>query len=129
MVDVNLNALYHVTRAVLPRMVERGHGHVVIVGSIAGRSAFAGGTCYTATKHAIMGFAESLLFEVRDRGVKVSVVNPGSVDTALTPKKEGVDTSWKLDAGDVAECIAQVVGTPPNVLQFQVEVRALKKGR
>jgi hypothetical protein len=60
--------------------------------------------------------------------VKVSVVNPGSVDTFLSPKKEGADTSWKLAAGDVAECIAQVVSTPPNVLQFQVEVRALKKG-
>jgi NADP-dependent 3-hydroxy acid dehydrogenase YdfG len=128
MVDVNLNALYHVTRAVLPGMVERGRGHVVIVGSIAGRSAFVGGTCYAATKHAVMGFAESLLFEVRDRGVKVSVVNPGSVDTFLSPKKEGADTRWKLAAGDVAECIAQVVSTPPNVLQFQVEVRALKKG-
>jgi NADP-dependent 3-hydroxy acid dehydrogenase YdfG len=128
MVDVNLNALYHVTRAVLPGMVERGRGHVVIVGSIAGRSAFVGGTCYAATKHAVVGFAESLLFEVRDRGVKVSVVNPGSVDTFLSPKKEGADTSWKLAAGDVAECIAQVVSTPPNVLQFQVEVRALKKG-
>ena len=129
MVDVNFNALYHVTRAVLPGMVERGHGHVVTVGSIAGRSAFAGGTCYAATKHAVMGFAESLLFEVRDRGVKVSVVNPGSVDTALSPKPEGTDTSWKLAPEDVAECIAQVVSTPPNVLQFAVEVRALKKGR
>ena len=129
MVDVNFNALYHVTRTVLPGMVERGRGHVVIVGSIAGRSAFVGGTCYAATKHAVMGFAESLLFEVRDRGVKVSVVNPGSVDTFLSPKKEGADTSWKLTAGDVAECIAQVVSTPPNVLQFQLEVRALQKGR
>ena len=129
MVDVNFNALFHVTRAVLPGMVERQSGHVVVIGSIAGRSAFAGGTCYAATKHAVMGFAESLLFEVRDRGVKVSVVNPGSVDTALSPKPEGTDTSWKLAPEDVAECIAQVVSTPPNVLQFAVEVRALKKGR
>ncbi|HET7456275.1 MAG TPA: SDR family oxidoreductase [Gemmatimonadaceae bacterium] len=127
MVDVNFNALYHVTRAVLSGMVERGRGHVVMVGSIAGRSAFVGGTCYAATKHAVMGFSESLLFEVRDRGVKVSVVNPGSVDTSLNPKEPGVDASWKLTAADVAECIAQVLDTPPEVLQFAVEVRALRK--
>jgi short-subunit dehydrogenase len=125
MVDVNFNALYHVTRAVLPGMVERGHGHVVTVGSIASRSAFVGGTCYAATKHAVLGFSESLLFEVRDRGVKVSVVNPGSVDTQLNPKGDA-DASWKLTAGDVAECIAQLLDTPPNVLQFSVEVRALR---
>src|SRR5690348_7466275 len=68
MVDVNLNALFHVTRAVLPGMVERRHGHVVIIGSISGRSAFTGGTCYCATKHAVVGFAECLMLEVRDAG-------------------------------------------------------------
>ena len=69
MVDVNVNALYHVTRAVLPGMLARGRGHVVVVGSIAGRSAFVGGACYAATKHFVMGFAESLMLEVRDAGV------------------------------------------------------------
>jgi 3-oxoacyl-[acyl-carrier protein] reductase len=83
MVDVNFSALYHVTRAVLPGMVSRERGHVVIIGSIAGRSAFVGGSCYAATKHAVMGFAESLMLEVRDAGVKVSVVSPGSVGDRL----------------------------------------------
>ena len=128
MVDVNLNALYHVTRAVLPGMVERGHGHVVVVGSIAGRSAFVGGAGYAATKHAVMGFAESLMLEVRDAGVKVSVVSPGSVDTAFSgrdePKKGG-----QLDADDVAAAVAYVVATPPEVLVHRVEVRILSPKR
>jgi len=123
MVDVNLNALYHVTRAVLPGMVERGSGHVVIIGSIAGRSAFAGGTGYTATKHAVMGFSESLLFEVRDRGVKVSVVMPGSVATGFG--SDGGDTSSKLAPEDVAEAVFHAVDTPPGVLVHRVEVRTL----
>jgi NADP-dependent 3-hydroxy acid dehydrogenase YdfG len=57
-VDVNFNALYHVTRALLPRMVARRRGHVVVIGSIAGRSGFVGGTAYAGTKHAAMAFAE-----------------------------------------------------------------------
>src|SRR5947208_1706254 len=69
MIDVNLNALYHVTRALLPKMVERGRGDVVNIGSIAGRSAFVGGSCYAATKWAVMAFTESLMLEVRDAGV------------------------------------------------------------
>lgn len=121
MVDVNLNALYHVTRAVLPGMVERGRGHVVVIGSIAGRSAFVGGSCYTATKHAVMGFTESLMLEVRDRGVKVSVVNPGSVRTDFggTPGKD-----WAIPPEDVAEAVAYVLAQPEGTLVHRVEVRA-----
>lgn len=123
MLDVNLGALYHVTRALLPGMTERGRGHVVIIGSIAGRSAFAGGTAYGATKHAVMGFAESLMLEVRERDVKVSVVNPGSVRTAFgRGGLEGKD--WALSPDDVADAVAYVVATPPNVLVHRMEVRA-----
>ena len=124
MVDVNFNALYHVTRAVLPRMVARGRGHVVVIGSIAGRSAFVGGTCYAATKHAVMGFAESLLLEVRHSGVKVSVVMPGSVATDMFGTE--ADPTWMLGPGDVAEAVAHVLATPPAVLVHRLEVRALK---
>lgn len=125
-VDVNFNALFHVTRAVLAGMVARRHGHVVIIGSIAGRSAWAGGSAYAGTKHAVAGFAESLLMEVRDQGVKVSVVNPGGVATEFDgPIAGGAD--WKLKPADVAEAVAQVLATPPNVLIHSMEIRALSK--
>jgi 3-oxoacyl-[acyl-carrier protein] reductase len=128
MVDVNFNALFHVTRAVLPGMVERGHGHIVMIGSIAGRSAFVGGTCYAATKHAVMAFSESLMLEVRDHGVKVSVVNPGSVATSFSTRER--DTSWMLTADDVADAVVDALDTPPRVLVHRIEVRAArpKKG-
>jgi len=122
MVDVNFNALYDVTRAVLPGMLARQSGHIVVIGSIAGRSAFVGGTCYAATKHAVMGFTESLMLEVRESGVKVSVVNPGAVATDFSHRS---DPSWMLAAEDVAETVAHVVSTPPNVLVHRVEVRTL----
>lgn len=127
MIDVNLNALYHVTRAVLPGMVERGRGHVLIIGSLAGKNTFVGGTAYTATKHAVMGFADSLMLEVREAGVKVSVVMPGSVATELFP--EGTDTSWMLEPDDVAESVAFAVETPPWMLASRIEVRPLSPKR
>jgi 3-hydroxy acid dehydrogenase/malonic semialdehyde reductase len=127
MVDVNLNALYHATHAVLPGMVSRGAGHVVIIGSIAGRSAFVGGTCYAATKHAVMGFSESLLLEVRGSGVKVSVVMPGSVATEMAGSE--ANAGWMLAPEDIAESVAHIVATPPAVLVHRLEVRALKPPR
>ncbi len=127
MVDVNINALFHVTRAVLPGMVERQRGHVVTIGSIAGRNTFAGGSCYSGTKHFVMGFSESLLMEVRDDGVKVSVVMPGSVETELFPA--GTDTSWMCLPEDVAGAVRQLVDTPAHLLQYIVEVRPLTPKR
>jgi 3-hydroxy acid dehydrogenase / malonic semialdehyde reductase len=122
MVDVNFNALFHVTRAVLPRMIARKRGHVVIIGSITGRTAMVGGTAYASTKHAAMAFAECLMLEVRDAGVKVSIVNPGSVATDFSPKR---DPSWMLSPDEVAEAVARVIDTPPDVLMHRVEIRAL----
>ncbi len=122
MVDVNFNAVYHVTRAVLPGMVARGRGHVINIASIAGRSAFVGGSCYAATKHAMLGLSESLMLEVRDQGVKVSTVMPGSVATELTPG--GSNVGWALKPEDVAECVASMLAMPEHALMYNVEVRA-----
>jgi NADP-dependent 3-hydroxy acid dehydrogenase YdfG len=126
-VDVNINALFHVTRAVLPAMVARGSGHVITIGSLAGRNTFVGGSCYAGTKHFVMGFTESLMLEVRDAGVKVSVVMPGSVDTDLFPA--GTDRSWMLEPADVAEVVAHMIATPAHALQGRVEVRPLSPKR
>jgi len=122
MVNVNFNALFDVTRAVLPSMIARQSGHVVIIGSISGRSAYVGGTCYAATKHAAMAFSESLMLELRDSGVKVSIVNPGSVATHFSERS---DKSWMLTPEDVAESVAFMVNTPSDVLVHRVEIRTL----
>jgi 3-oxoacyl-[acyl-carrier protein] reductase len=122
MVDVNLNALFDVTQALVGPMIERRSGHIVFIGSISGRSAYPGGTCYAATKHAVMGLSESLMLELREFGVKVSIVNPGSVATNFSARS---DASWMLAAEDVANAVADVLNTPPNVLIHRVEVRTL----
>ena len=125
MLDVNVNALFHVTRAVLPAMFARGSGHVCTVGSIGGRSVFAGGSCYGATKAFVTSWAENVMIEVREQGVKVSVVMPGAVATEFNGNKPGEKDAWKLMPDDVAESVAQVVLTPAHVLIHRLEVRTL----
>ena len=122
MVNLNFTALYDVTRAVAPAMIARNSGHIIIIGSISGRSAFVGGTCYAATKAAANSFSESLMLELRESGVKVSVVNPGSVATHFSERS---DASWMLAPEDVANAVAAVIATPPTVLIHRVEVRTL----
>jgi 3-oxoacyl-[acyl-carrier protein] reductase len=101
----------------------------VNIASIAGRSAFPGGTGYVATKHALLGFSESLMLEVREFGVKVSVVMPGSVATDMNVSGSA-DQSWMLKPEDVAEVVANILNTTSHALTYQVEVRAAnpKKG-
>lgn len=129
MMDVNVSALFHVTRQLLPGMMERRRGHIINIASIAGRSAFPGGTGYVATKHAVLGFSESLMLEVREAGVKVSVVMPGSVATDMKVS-DSADPGWMLKPEDVAEVVAQILSMPGHALTYQVEVRASnpKKG-
>lgn len=129
--DVNVNALYHVTRAVLPGMIERRSGHVCTIGSIAARGAFVGGTCYAATKAFVTAWSESLMLEVREHGVKVSVIMPGSVTSHFNDHVPSDEDAWKLSPSDVADTVAYVVSTPPNVLVHRAEVRTLTvpKGR
>jgi 3-oxoacyl-[acyl-carrier protein] reductase len=92
------------------------------MGSIAGRSAFVGGTGYAGTKHAAMAFAECLMLEMREHGVKVSIVNPGSVATDFSPRN---DPGWMLSPEEVAMAVVQVIETPSDVLVHRLEIRAL----
>jgi len=124
MMDVNVNAIYHVSHAVLPGMIAKGAGHIINVSSIAGRSVMIGGSGYNATKHAVQALSEVLMLEVRDYGVKVSIVMPGSVATELTPGGSKVD--WALRPDDVAETVAQILSMPEHALTFIVEVRAAR---
>jgi short-subunit dehydrogenase len=84
-VRVNLLGVMHVTRVFLPGMVERGRGHVINVASLAGRFAVPGAAVYTATKHGVVAFSESLDVTTRRRGVLVTAVNPAYVPTEGFP--------------------------------------------
>ncbi|MCH7973604.1 MAG: SDR family oxidoreductase [Bacteroidetes bacterium] len=79
--NVNIYGVYNFTKAVINQMIERHSGTIINISSLAGKNSFVNGTMYAATKHALMGFTRSLMLEVRESGVKVAAVCPGSVDT------------------------------------------------
>lgn len=81
MMDTNYMGTVRCTKAVLPYMLKQGSGHIVNIASMAGKIGSAKSTGYTATKHAVLGFTNSLRMELRGQGIQVSAVNPGPIDT------------------------------------------------
>lgn len=107
-IRTNLLGLIHATRLFLPGMLERGHGHVVNVASLAGRFAIPGAAVYAATKHGVVAFSEALHHEVSPRGVLVTSVNPGLSRTEGFPQS-GVPRAFLIDPDRVAKLIVEVV--------------------
>jgi short-subunit dehydrogenase len=107
-VRINLLAVLLGTRAFLPAMLERGRGHVVNLASLAGRYATPGAAVYSATKHGVVAFSESLYHEVQPRGVLVTAVNPGFVTTEGFPQRD--KPAWMVMRPErVAEAVVGVV--------------------
>lgn len=135
-VDTNLVGVYRVVRACLPLLVEAGErgleapesagfaGAVVVnIGSLAGRHPFRGGAAYNASKFGLIGLTEALMLDLRDRGIRCSVVMPGSVATGFAGRSPEDGRDWKLHPEDVAEAVLQVVLTRPRAHQSRIEMR------
>ena len=121
----NLRSLYLVTRAVLPGMRRRREGTIVNVASLAGRNGVAGGTAYSASKNAVLGFGRSLMLELRKEGIRVITVCPGSVDTGMLRDQPMLksDPDRILRAEDVADTILHAVQLPDRALVSELDIR------
>jgi 3-oxoacyl-[acyl-carrier protein] reductase len=121
----NVRSLYLMTRAVLPAMRRRQSGTIVNVASLAGRSGFVGGTAYTASKHAVLGFSRSLMLETRKENIRVITVCPGSVDTGMMRDQSMLksDPARILKPEDVAEVIVETIKLPTRALVSELDVR------
>jgi 3-oxoacyl-[acyl-carrier protein] reductase len=121
----NVRSLFLMTRAVLPAMRRRREGSVVNVASLAGRNGFAGGTAYTASKHAVLGFSRSLMLEVRKDNVRVITVCPGSVDSRLIRDQPMLrsDPNRILRPEDIADTILHALLLPARALVSELDIR------
>lgn len=121
----NLRSLFLVTREVLPDMRRRRRGAIVNIASLAGRNGFVGGTAYTASKHAVLGFSKSLMAEVRKDDIRVIAICPGSVDTALMHEQTMLKPNLPkaLQPEDVAGIVLAALALPPRAMVSELDIR------
>ena len=139
MIDVNVLGLLYCTSAALPIMRAQESGDIVNVSSVAGRFARAGNAVYAATKFAVGAFSEGLRNEVTEGGIRVTLIEPGMVDTELQSHNEGEvlqaiqgmreQTGEILRAQDIANGILYVISQPPHVSINELLIRPTRQTR
>lgn len=124
MIDTNIKGLLFVTRQVLPQMVERKSGHIINIGSIAGHETYPSGNVYAATKFAVNALSKSIRMDVLDKGIRVSSIDPGMVETEFSLVRFSGDKKraksvysglTPLIAVDIAETVLFCANRPKNV--------------
>ena len=124
MIDTNVKGLLYVSRTILPWMIERKRGHVINIGSTAGKDAYAYGNVYCGTKFAVDAITKSMRIDLLPHGIKVTAVNPGAAETefSLVRFKGDADKAKSiykgfdpLQANDIAEVVWFAASRPPHV--------------
>lgn len=130
-IDTNVKALLYMTRLIVPGMVERGRGHVINVGSIAGDAAYGGGSVYCATKAAVKALSDGLRIDLVDTPVRVTLVKPGLVETNFSVVRyrgnhDAADNVYRgvkaLSGDDIAEVAYFAASMPPYMQVAEVLV-------
>lgn len=124
MIDINIKGLLYVSKAVVPSMLKQGSGHIVNIGSIAGKEVYPKGNAYCASKHAVDAINKSMQIDLNGTGIRVGAVDPGLVKTEFSEvrfkgDKEKADNVYKdykpLLPMDIAEIIHFMITRPPHV--------------
>ncbi len=143
MIDINVKGLLYVSKAVIPQMTERQSGHIINIGSSAGKEVYPKGNVYCASKHAVLAITDGMRIDLNPFGIKVCAINPGLVETEFSQVRfkgdviaNSVYKGYKaLQPEDIAEIIYFAISRPAHVniadlLVFptaQANSRTLKK--
>jgi 3-oxoacyl-[acyl-carrier protein] reductase len=126
LLDTNLKSVFLVSRAVIPGMIQRKSGDIINISSQAGKSTFAGGGIYCASKWALQGLSGCMAEDLRRYGIRVSTVCPGSVYTEFSGMGQK-DPAKVLTANDVAHAVAMIATQGPQSFLSEVHLRPVSK--
>lgn len=124
MLDINVKGLLYVSKAIIPKMVDQKSGHIINIGSTAGKEVYPNGNVYCASKHAVDAINKGMRLDLNGKGIKVGAINPGLVETEFSEVrfKGDVQRASKVYQGytplypeDIANIILFAVTRPPHV--------------
>ncbi|MBV8201112.1 MAG: SDR family NAD(P)-dependent oxidoreductase [Acidobacteria bacterium] len=128
--ETNLSGAFYCMRAVAGTMKEQGSGWIFNIASLAGKNPMAGGAAYNASKFGMIGMSEAAMLDLRQYGVRVAAILPGSVDTSFgSPGGKRDDRSWMLAPEDVAAMVLHLLSYPERALPSHVEMRPTRPPR
>src|ERR1044072_2664038 len=121
--ETNVFGVFYCCHEAIPLMKQRGGGYIINISSLAGANPHAEMAAYNASKFGLNGFSEALMQEVRQDGIKVSYIMPGSVNTAFGGDEPSDAKSWQLQPSDVAEVVIDLLSYPDRALPSRIEIR------
>jgi NAD(P)-dependent dehydrogenase (short-subunit alcohol dehydrogenase family) len=125
-IETNLNGVFYCCHYAIPLMKETGAGRIINISSLAGQNAHPKMAGYNASKFGLNGFTEALMQEVRQDNIFVSLICPGSVNTAFGGDTESESNYWQIQPGDIARVVVDLINLPDNALVSRVEIRPSK---
>jgi 3-oxoacyl-[acyl-carrier protein] reductase len=125
--DTNLKSAFLLTKAVAPGMMGKRTGHIINIASLAGKNAFKGGAIYCASKWGLMGLTECMAEDLREFGIRVSAICPGSVATEFSSPASKKDPHKMLQPDDIAHAVEMLVTQAPQSFISEVVMRPTQK--
>jgi len=131
MLDINVKGLLYVSKAILPKMIQRKSGHIINIGSTAGKEVYPNGNVYCASKHAVDAINQGMRIDLNPYGIRVGAVNPGLVETEFSEVRFKGDTTrannvykgfQPLRPEDIADIIFFAISRPPHVNMADIVV-------
>lgn len=121
-IDTNLTGVFYSTKASLDAL-EKSKGYLITISSLAGTNFFPGGSAYNASKFGVTGFTQAVMLDLRQKGISVSTIMPGSVATHFNNNTPGEKDAWKIQPEDVGELVVDLLKMNKRTLPSKIEVR------
>ena len=121
-IDINLTGVFHTTKASMDALIN-SKGYLITIASLAGTNFFQRGAAYNASKFGLVGFTQAVMLDVRDQGVKVSTIMPGSVATYFNGHIPNDADAWKIQPEDIGQLTMDLLKMDSRALPSKVEIR------
>lgn len=121
-IDTNLSGVFYSIKSSLEAL-KQSEGYVITISSLAGTNFFSGGAAYNASKFGVTGFSQAVMLDLRDKGIKVSTIMPGSVATYFNDHTPTEEDAWKIQPQDIGELVVDLLKMNPRTLPSKIEVR------
>jgi len=121
-IDTNLTGVFYSVKSALEAL-KTSRGYVITIASLAGTNFFAGGSAYNASKFGLVGFTQAMMLDVRQAGVKVTTIMPGSVATWFNNHEPSPQDAWKIQPEDIGQIVVDLLQMPARTLPSKIEVR------